>query len=86
MGEVGYGFYTEKETVEYSEFESTFLRRAFFVGGYYRKELFMPKCNVNDEIFDYVSQSEFDEMVCEPSLFEDDFAHEDLSVLAEFGY
>jgi len=46
----------------------------------------MPKCNVNDEIFDYVSQSEFDEMVCEPSLFEDDFAHEDLSVLAEFGY
>lgn len=47
----------------------------------------MPKCNVNDEILDYVSQSEFDRLVCEPSLFENDFdSHEDLSALEEFGY
>ena len=46
----------------------------------------MPKCKVSDGILQFISEEEFDSLVCEPSLFEDDYAHEDLSVLDEFGY
>lgn len=45
----------------------------------------MSNGSLNDEILDYITRSEFDSLVCEPSFSEEDFnVHEDLSALAEF--
>ena len=49
----------------------------------------MSSCNLNDGILDYISQSEFCELVCEPSFEEERKSFkvcEDLSALAEFGF
>ena len=48
----------------------------------------MSSCVLSDVILDYISQSEFSELVCEPSFEEERKAFkvcEDLSALAEFG-
>jgi hypothetical protein len=49
----------------------------------------MSSCVLSDVILDYISQSEFCELVCEPSFEEERKSFkvcEDLSALAEFGF
>lgn len=54
-----------------------------------RKEIFMSKSKVSEEILDHISDQEYSELVCEPSFVEETKQFkvcEDLSALDEFGY
>jgi len=49
----------------------------------------MSSCVLSDVILDYISQSEFNKLVCEPTFEEEKKqfrVNEDLSVLAEYGF
>lgn len=50
----------------------------------------MPKVNVSDEIFYYITLDDFDKLVSEPTLSEDDIKFHEApnlkKLLSEFGY